>query len=225
MRKKFDRSLLPDSPNFEHELKLHAKGFQSIAGIDEAGRGPWAGPVTAGAVILPLDEKCLQELVGVRDSKQLSEKKRDWLYEVIKEVAIDWQVVHIFAEEIDALGILVATKKAMRTAVEQLSPMADALVIDAVKLSDWEIPQVSLIKGDQRSLSIAAASIMAKVSRDRLMRDMEEKYPNYGFAQHKGYGTKKHREALSVMGPCKIHRKSYKPIQAILNPCEDRLDL
>lgn len=225
MRKKFDRSLLPDSPNFEHELKLRANGFQSIAGIDEAGRGPWAGPVTAGAVILPLDEKCLQELAGVRDSKQLTEKKRDWLYEVIKEVAIDWQVAHIFAEEIDALGILVATKKAMRTAVEQLSPMADALVIDAVKLSDWEIPQVSLIKGDQRSLSIAAASIMAKVSRDRLMRDMEEKYPNYGFAQHKGYGTKKHREALSVMGPCEIHRKSYKPIQTLLNPCEDRLDL
>ena len=224
MRKKFDRSLLPDSPNFEHELQLQDSGHDWIAGIDEAGRGPWAGPVTAGAVILPLDEKCIQALEGVRDSKQLSAKKREYLYEVIQEVAIAWQVAHVLPTEIDQMGILPATRTAMRTAVEQLSPAADALVIDAVKFPEWEIAQVSLIKGDQRSLSIAAASILAKVSRDRLMREMELSYPGYGFGQHNGYGTKKHREALSVLGPCEIHRKSYRPIRILLNPDEDRPD-
>ncbi len=225
MRKKFDRSLLPESPNFEHELILYERGFHSIAGIDEAGRGPWAGPVTAGAVLLPLDENCVQALAGVRDSKQLSAKKRERLYEVIQEVAIDWQVAHVMPAEIDQMGILPATKKAMRMAVEKLSLKVDALVIDAVKFPKWKIEQVSLIKGDQRSLSIAAASIMAKVSRDRLMQDMENQYSGYGFGQHKGYGTKKHREALSVLGPCDIHRKSYKPIQALQSPCEDRPDV
>ena len=225
MRKKFDTSLLPDSPNFEHELQLQAFGHKNIVGIDEAGRGPWAGPVTAGAVILPINDQTLNVLQKVRDSKQLNHKKRERLYEEIVQVAIAWKVIHISSSEIDQIGILPATRMAMRYATENLDYKVDALLIDAVKFPEWDIPQRSLIKGDQRSLSIAAASILAKVTRDKLMKKFDQEFPGYSFAQHKGYGTKKHREALSVLGPCEIHRKSYQPIKDILSPPAQTLDL
>lgn len=221
MRKKFDLSLLPDAPNFYFEKQQKAKGHQSIVGMDEAGRGPWAGPVTAGAIILPINNKTIQTLKQVRDSKQLSHKKRKFLFEIITQTALAWHVVHISSQEIDQIGIMPATKKAMKLAVEGLKINPDSLLIDAVKFPKWKIPQLSLIKGDQRSLSIAAASILAKVSRDRLMKEYALTYPNYGFAQHKGYGTKKHREALSAFGPCLIHRKTYKPIKNLMYSIND----
>jgi len=197
---------------FTEEETLWRRGKHHVAGVDEVGRGPLAGPVVAAAVVLPVDERppWLQQ---VRDSKQLSPKKRMILAEHIHAEAVAVGIGVIAPEEIDAWGIVPATKLAMCTAIEALEVPVDFLLIDAVTLPEANLPQKSIIKGDTLSLSIASASIVAKVHRDRLMANYESIYPDYGFAQHKGYPTTMHLEALQRMGCCPIHRRSFRPVQ------------
>ncbi len=193
-----------------HEHDLYAQGFRCVAGLDEAGRGAWAGPVMAGAVILPLDHPDLDcALAGVNDSKLLTPRRRTSLARCIQETALAWAVGSASSAEIDMLGIVSATRLAMRRALDGLAVCADYLLIDALTLPDVSLPQLPLIKGDQRSLSIAAASILAKVTRDAHMTALHARYPAYGFAGHKGYGTPQHRAALDMHGPCPEHRRSF----------------
>lgn len=192
---------------YAYEREYHAKGYTAIAGIDEAGRGPLAGPVVAGCCILDPDVKIL----GLDDSKKLSEKKREELFIEIKEKALAWTVCEVSAEVIDQINILEATKKAMRTCVEEISRKIrpDLLLIDAVNLSGTGVDVVPIIKGDANSDSIAAASILAKVTRDHIMVEFDNVYPGYGFAKHKGYGTKDHYAAIREFGMTPIHRRSF----------------
>ena len=192
---------------YAYEREYHAKGYSVIAGIDEAGRGPLAGPVVAGCCILDPDVKIL----GLDDSKKLSEKKREELFAEIKEKALAWTVCEVSAEVIDQINILEATKKAMRTCVEEISKKIrpDLLLIDAVNLSGTGVDVVPIIKGDANSDSIAAASILAKVTRDHIMVELDKVYPGYGFAKHKGYGTKDHYAAIRESGMTPIHRRSF----------------
>lgn len=190
------------------QMKQYEKEYASyeyICGIDEVGRGPLAGPVVAGAVILPKD--C--DLLYINDSKQLSEKKREELYELIMEKAVAVGIGYASHERIDEINILQATYEAMREAIKKLGVTPDVLLNDAVTIPGVEIKQVPIIKGDAKSMSIAAASIVAKVTRDRLMAEMDEKYPGYGFAANKGYGSQAHIAALKQMGPTPIHRQSF----------------
>ena len=180
-------------------------GWGAVCGIDEAGRGPLAGPVVAGAVILPKDEKILY----VNDSKKLSEKKREMLYDEIMSRALAVGVGVVGPERIDEINILQATYEAMRMAVAQLKVQPDILLNDAVTIPDLPIRQVPIVKGDAKSVSIAAASIIAKVTRDRLMREYDQIFPEYEFASNKGYGTKSHIEALKTYGPTPIHRRTF----------------
>ena len=204
----------PLVPSLIYEQRLWGQGYRYVAGLDEAGRGAWAGPVVAAAVILPADLPGLAEhLVGVRDSKQLSPARREMLLEVIQAQALAWAVGQVPSAEIDALGIVPATRQAMHQALADLSPAADYALIDYLPLPALDLPQSSLPKGDARVLSIAAASIVAKVLRDRLMVRLDDRYPGYGFARHKGYGTPQHRVALQSLGPCAIHRLSFAPLQ------------
>lgn len=191
--------------DFELEAVRRAGGQGLICGIDEAGRGPLAGPVAAAAVILPEDLL----LPYLNDSKKVTEKRREVLFGQIKEKAVAWAVVMVPPERIDEINILQATYEAMRTAVGQLSVRPDVLVNDAVTIPGLDILQVPVIKGDARCISIAAASILAKVTRDTYMKEMDQKYPVYGFAGHKGYGTRSHCEAIAEYGPCPIHRRSF----------------
>lgn len=186
---------------FEEQYKEYAY----ICGIDEVGRGPLAGPVVAGAVILPRDCRILY----INDSKQLSEKKREELYEAITEQAIAYAVGFASPQRIDEINILQATYEAMREAVGKLEPQPDILLNDAVTIPGIHLPQVPIIKGDAKSISIGAASIIAKVTRDRLMMEYDKVYPQYGFAGNKGYGSAAHIEALKKFGPTPIHRKSF----------------
>ena len=179
--------------------------YSYICGIDEAGRGPLAGPVVAGAVILP--KNC--DILYINDSKQLSEKKREELYTVITQQAVAWAVGYASPERIDEINILQATYEAMREAIQSLGMRPDILLNDAVRIPGVEIRQVPIVGGDAKSISIACASIIAKVTRDRLMRQYDETYPAYGFAGHKGYGSKAHMEAIRKNGPCPIHRRSF----------------
>ena len=202
-----------------YERELWAEG-RVVAGLDEAGRGAWAGPVVAAAVILPPEpERVLDALAGVDDSKRLSPAARERLYDRIREVAAT-AVGVIPPDVIDAIGILNATYRAMRAALAALAQQPDALLIDYLPrpLGDW--PQQRLVRGERASLSIAAASIVAKVHRDRLMVELDARYPGYGFARHKGYGTREHRRALDALGPCPIHRRSWKPIRQLRLPLE-----
>ena len=178
---------------------------QYICGIDEAGRGPLCGPVVAGAVIL--SKNC--DILYINDSKKLSEKMRDVLYDEITSGAIAWGVGIVSPERIDEINILQATYEAMRMAISNLNVTTDILLNDVVIIPVFDIEQVKIIKGDAKSQSIAAASIIAKVTRDRMMAEYDKMYPGYGFAQHKGYGTKAHVEALKEYGPSPIHRKSF----------------
>ncbi len=187
--------------SFEREYSC----YSMICGIDEAGRGPLAGPVVAGAVILPKDDVILY----LNDSKQLSSSKREELYDVIKTRAVAAATGVISHERIDEINILNATYEAMRLAIMNLKVSPDILLNDAVTIPGIDIKQVPIIKGDARSCSIAAASIMAKVERDRIMEEMDKLYPGYGFADNKGYGSAKHIEALKSLGPCPIHRRSF----------------
>ena len=192
---------------YAYEREYQAKGYTAIAGIDEAGRGPLAGPVVAGCCILDPNVKIL----GLDDSKKLSEKKREELFIEIKEKALAWTVCEVSAEVIDQINILEATKKAMRTCVEEISKKIrpDLLLIDAVNLSGTGVDVVPIIKGDANSDSIAAASILAKVTRDHIMVEYDKVYPGYGFAKHKGYGTKDHYAAIRESGMTPIHRRSF----------------
>ena len=187
----------------EFEKKYSA--FSCICGIDEVGRGPLAGPVVAGAVILPVD--C--DILYLNDSKQLTEKKREELYDVIMEKALAAEVGFVSPKRIDEINILNATYEAMRKAIEKLNPRPDILLNDAVTIPGITIKQVPIIKGDAKSISIAAASIIAKVTRDRLMVKYDAVYPEYGFASNKGYGAKAHMDALRRLGPTPIHRRSF----------------
>lgn len=196
----------------EFETELYNNGINFIAGIDEVGRGPLVGPVVTAAVILPkdfYDER-------INDSKKLTEKKRELLYDVIMENALSVGIGMSSPEVIDEINILNATKKAMIEAINNLSIKPEHLLIDAVKL-DIDIPQTSIIKGDAKSESIAAASIIAKVTRDRMMVELDKKYPMYDFKHNKGYGTKKHIEALYQYGPIEEHRKSFAPVSELTN--------
>ncbi len=185
-----------------------------IAGIDEAGRGALAGPVVAAAVILPLNPTTELILHGVNDSKQLTAPRREALFELIIENAVAYGIGQQPASVIDEIGILPANKLAMEAAVMQLRPAPQFLLIDGrIRLPQLNIPQQAIVRGDSQSLSIAAASILAKVTRDRLMCELDSHYPHYGFAQHKGYGTELHRAAIDRHGPCAQHRHSFAPIR------------
>lgn len=210
-------------PGLGEEKARYAQGHRLIAGLDEAGRGSWAGPVVAGAVILPLEWPSLERsLAGVRDSKRLSPQRRAQAYGLIKEIALATGVGVVPASEIDGLGIVAATRKAMRLAIQKLTLRPDFLLIDYLSLPEVNIPQSSIVKGDGLCLSIAAASIMAKVARDRMMVAYAGDHPGYNFSQHKGYGTREHRRAVLRLGPCSIHRLSYAPMKFIkrLTECE-----
>ena len=187
------------------EYELRFADCEYICGIDEVGRGPFAGPVMAGAVILPKDE----EILYLNDSKKLSAKKRNELYDIICEKAVAWSVARVEPERIDEINILQATFEAMREAVSKLAVRPDILLVDAVHIPDLDIPQESIVKGDAKSVSIAAASIVAKVTRDRIMEEYAGKYPGYGFEKNMGYGTAEHRQALKELGPTPIHRRSF----------------
>lgn len=190
--------------NFEHELI--EQGYELICGVDEAGRGPLAGPVCAAAVILPTD----LEIEGLNDSKKLTEKKRDALYDIIIEKALAYGIAMVSEKVIDEINILQATFLAMKGAVEAMELTPDYVLIDGNREPDLgQLPVKTIVKGDSRSANIAAASILAKVTRDRYMMEMDREYPQYGFAVHKGYGTKKHYEALTQHGHCPIHRLSF----------------
>lgn len=203
-------------PTLAEEMALSAQGYSFIAGLDEAGRGCLAGPVVAAAVILPLDEEeTPARLNGVNDSKQLSAQVRERLYDQIMQYALAVGVGIGSVEVIDGRNILQATKYAMRQALAALSLTPQALLLDALTLPGLSLPQISLIKGDARSLSIAAASIIAKVTRDRLMLALHQQYPLYGFDQHKGYGTPTHLAALKQHGATDHHRKSFAPVREL----------
>ena len=186
------------------EQELHRQGYVNVAGVDEVGRGPLAGPVVAAAVILPHDF----DVLGIDDSKKLSEKRREELYEIITEKAVAWGIGMADHETIDEINILQAAKLAMKRALAELEDV-DYITFDAMKIEDIDIPQESVIKGDSKILAIAAASIVAKVTRDRMMTEYAKQYPGYGFEKNKGYGTKAHYEGISEHGICPIHRRSY----------------
>lgn len=204
---------IPPSPNLTFEQALWEDNQKWIAGLDEAGRGAWAGPVVAAVVIFPPIVNLEKNLLGVRDSKQMNGHQREFWAEIIRKHAQSWGVGSAGHTEIDQLGILPATRLAMQRALGQLSTSPDHLLIDALLLPQLETPQTALIKGDQRSLSIAAASILAKTTRDALMRQEDGNYPLYGFRRHKGYGTRFHQQALAENGPCPIHRMSFRPLR------------
>ena len=192
-----------------YEQEARANGHGLIAGVDEAGRGPLAGPVSAAAVILPHDAN----LPGCDDSKKLTEKKREELYQAIFDSAVEVSFCLIEADKIDQINILQATRLAMKKAVEGLSIQPDCLLIDGNQKIDWPGAQNTIVGGDGKSLSIAAASIIAKVTRDRLMKKYADLYPGYGFERHKGYGVKEHLAAIRELGPTPIHRKTFKGVK------------
>lgn len=203
-------------PTLAYERRAWAEGYIHVAGLDEAGRGAWAGPVVAAAVILaPDDPALLQHLQGVRDSKMLNAARREVMMEVIQEHAVAVGAGVVPPDQIDAIGIVKATRKAMALSLQELTPPADYALIDYLPLPDVPLPQQSLPKGDALVLSIAAASIVAKVSRDRMMIKAEDQFPGYGFCRHKGYGTAEHRTALARLGPCTFHRLSFAPLREL----------
>ena len=190
---------------WELQNEYAAKGYELICGVDEAGRGPLAGPVCAAAVILPQG----YEIPGLNDSKQLTDKKRRELFPVIQREAVAWGIAMVDETVIDEINILNATFRAMGEAIGKLSPRPDLCLIDGNRLADFGIPAEAIVKGDARVASIAAASILAKVARDDYMEKMDALYPQYGFAVHKGYGTKRHYAAVREYGLCPIHRKTF----------------
>ena len=198
---------------YVYERAAIAAGYAIVAGVDEAGRGPLAGPVAVAAVILP--QECY--LPHLNDSKKLSHAVREELFAQIIEQAISYHVALMDADMIDRMNILQATRTGMYEAIAALTPAPDEVLIDAVELPKLSMPSQSIIKGDAKSASIAAASILAKVTRDHLMESYDIQYPNYGFAKHKGYGTREHIDAIRKYGICPIHRKSFDPIRSMLN--------
>ncbi|MEA3225667.1 MAG: ribonuclease HII [Planctomycetota bacterium] len=205
------RMVAVPKPTFLEERTLLAEGYSIVAGVDEAGCGCWAGPVFAGAVILPFDSR-----IGlVRDSKTLSLDQRRRVAEQIKEKSAAWAVGSASAVEIDELNIRCAAALAMRRAIGELTLRPQFILVDAFRIPEIGLPQKNIIKGDLKVKSIAAASVICKVERDLYLQKLDARYPGYGFAAHKGYGTKVHREALARLGPCEEHRKSYAPIRRL----------
>jgi ribonuclease HII len=200
-------------PNLEEETKLKMQGYELVAGLDEAGRGALAGPVVAGAVILP-DERNLPWLGLVRDSKELNGKKREFLFDLINKEALGVGIGVVPPEVIDAVNILKATKLAMMQAIEKLPRSPDFLLIDRITLPQCALPQKGITKGDKLCLSIACASIIAKVARDRIMTELDRLYPGYGFVRHKGYGTREHMICLEKLGPSPVHRHYFAPVRS-----------
>jgi ribonuclease HII len=209
MIERIDPSNLPKFPDLSIEQAFWDKGLSRLGGIDEAGRGAWAGPVSAAVVILPSDLSMLKTLHGVRDSKQMTPIQRETWKNIIQQNCLDWGVGFASSDEIDEIGILPATRLATLRALKNLSISPDYLITDYLKLPEIPLPQTPFVKGDQRSLSIAAASVLAKTSRDAIMRQIGTEYPSYGFAQHKGYGTRRHQEAIHTHGLCSVHRKTF----------------
>jgi ribonuclease HII len=206
-------------PTLDYEQHFIAQGYHLIAGIDEVGRGCWAGPVVAAAVVLSDVVYHMPTLLaGLNDSKQLSAAQRLALVDTIQRVAVGIGVGIVSAHDIDTLGILTATRYAMQQAVMQLPLIPQALVVDAVAFAQWPIPHQSIIKGDEQSLSIAAASVIAKVRRDQMLITLDRAYPDYGFAQHKGYGTAQHLQALRQYGLIAQHRRSFRPMVDMTTP-------
>lgn len=197
--------ILRQQKMWEYENKKKENGYKNIAGVDEAGRGPLAGPVFAACVILP--EGCV--INGINDSKKLSEKKREELFDEITKKAISYSIASVDEKIIDEVNILNATHIAMNKAVETMEILPDFVLIDGNSIKNMTIPHKTVVKGDAKSINIAAASILAKVSRDRYICEVAEKYPQYEFEKHKGYGTKVHTDALKKYGPCKIHRRTF----------------
>jgi ribonuclease HII len=201
-------------PDLALEYSLRYAGYENIVGIDEAGRGALAGPVVAAAVVLPLSSPDLTERIdGIRDSKKMNLKDRKQGFERIHQIALKVTTGTATHAEVDRMGIIPATHLAMRRAIQSLSMPVHHLLIDHLTLPEISIPQIALSRGDDRILSIAAASVIAKVERDRAMDAMGERFPGYGFSRHKGYGTEEHREALQHLGPCSIHRRTFAPIR------------
>ncbi len=202
-------------PDLAEESLLRSNGYSLIAGVDEVGRGPLAGPIMAAAVILPLDDS-FDWIYLVNDSKKLTEKRREHLYDEIISDAVAVGIGSVTAEGIDTYGIANAARVAMQLAIAQLATQPDFVLIDAVKLPKVDIPQKSIIRGDGKCISIAAASIVAKVTRDHYMMGIDNVYGSYGFARHKGYPTKQHIANLAQFGICPIHRKSFGPVKTLL---------
>ncbi|HEX7973959.1 MAG TPA: ribonuclease HII [Anaerolineales bacterium] len=211
--KKFDRTLIPAAPGLSFEQELWSAGLQYIAGIDEAGRGALAGPVAAAAVVLPASPAIAALLKGVRDSKEMAPHEREYWAGRISALALACGVGFASNLEIDSLGIVPATRLAMQRAMDFLTVPAQHLLVDFLDLPDCPLPQTTLVKGDARVLSIAAASVLAKTSRDARLRELDLEYPGYGFAVHKGYGTAKHLAAIRFLGPSPAHRLSFAPIR------------
>lgn len=210
MPPKFDPSLIPPFPTLAYEKQIAENGCTLIAGLDEAGRGALAGPLCAAAVILPVDREGLAEsLLGVRDSKQMSAIQRELGAEEVRKIALDWSVAWVEAAEIDALGMGKAGRLVFQRAIEGLSTKPGYLLLDYFKLPAVKLPQTSLVKGDQRSFSIACASVLAKTARDALMLALEDPNGCYGFAQNKGYGTEEHVRAIELYGLSPYHRRSF----------------
>ena len=205
MTARFDRQLIPARPDLSFEQALWKEGLLLVGGIDEAGRGAWAGPVSAGVVVLPPDSGVLTWLAGVRDSKQMTASQRAYWAVEIKSAAAAWGVGMASHQELDAIGIVGATRLAVARSLATLDRLPQHLLVDYLDLPDISLAQTALVKGDARSLSIACASVLAKTSRDVLLTELDEHYPGYGFAGHKGYGTAFHRSALE--------RLSFKPLQ------------
>ena len=203
---------MPAEDRWAYERDLWASGCRLVAGVDEAGRGPLAGPVVAAAVILPTSFRHEE----INDSKLLSEGKRKELVPVIEKESLGWAVAAVDEREIERINILQATLLAMTRAVRGLLCRPDYLLVDALNIPEIELPQKAIVKGDRLSASIAAASILAKVSRDRVMEEYHEQYPRYNFRRHKGYGTAEHREAISRFGPCPIHRRTFRGVKEFL---------
>ncbi len=207
---------IADLPHLNKEIALLKQGYLFIAGLDEAGRGAWAGPVVAAAVILPLDRPDLaSSLHGLNDSKQLSAKQREQWFVIIQQTALATAVGLVSPQVVDEVNVLVATRQAMQIAIANLSIPPDYLLLDHVKLPALALPQDAFPKADCISLTVAAASVIAKVTRDRLMVQLNESYPDYAFDRHKGYGTAIHRAALAKYGPSAIHRLSYRPLREL----------
>ena len=198
-------------PTFDQEAALQVQGYRLIAGVDEVGRGALAGPVMAAAVILPLGVE-IPWLGSVRDSKQLSPRQRERVFDLVQRAGIPFGLGSVPHATIDEVGIVQATRMAMAQAVDSLPWRPDFLLVDALSLPEVDLPQKGIIRGDQLSFSIACASIVAKVSRDRQMMELDGVYPGYGLARHKGYCTRQHLQCLGQLGPCAIHRRSFAPV-------------
>lgn len=216
MAQHIDQPRFRSNPDLSFEQNLWQSGVQHVAGLDEAGRGALAGPVVAAALILPSDRSILKTLHGVRDSKALTPSARTFWAHCLHQESLTWGIGFASQQEIDTLGILPATRLAAQRALDGLIFPPQHLLLDYIFLPDSPLPQTALIKGDARSLSIAGASILAKTARDALLCELDQIYPGYGFAIHKGYGTPGHLQALKDLGPCPIHRFSFAPVKDLV---------